>query len=313
MPSIPHTSVRLSRSLRLAACIIAPLIVPVHGAVIVQELFDAIAGPPPGTNASLNGKGDTATSVGMTGTWAATNGIFTASNFNAGAAASLPGLPSNAGQTGGVWNNTGSYTTNIYATRQLATTIDFSTTQTIYFSVILDNAGDTSMGIGLASGSSAASEFVGAGLTWNDARSLSTGLLDSGNATYTAYGTLGADSGVYGIRSHEAQGSINGSALLVGRISISDVGMDQIDVVRYGGSSTIAADPSLVTWSASSSFTTSMQASQVLLWMNGSGQGQVDAVRFGTDWQSVTGVPEPSVMAFGLMGILAIFRRRRLV
>ena len=80
-----------------------------HADLLVRELWDAIAGPPPGTDATLNGKGDTATSVGMTGSWLTngSTGIFTASSFNTDGG--LPGLPSNAGQNGGVWNNVGNW------------------------------------------------------------------------------------------------------------------------------------------------------------------------------------------------------------
>jgi len=275
------------------------------GAITVQELFDGIAGPPPGTDSPLGGKGDTATSIGLTGTWVANSGttIYTASNFNTGAG--LPGLPSNAGANGGVWNNGTSYSTTIYDTRPLATAINFGVTQTVYFSVLLNNSGDTSMGIGLAAGPGGSAEFVGAGLTWNNARALATNVNDSGNAAYIAYGTLDSNSGPYGVRNHEAAGSINGAALIVGRITINSTGADLIDIKRYAAGDTIASDPSLVSWSASDSFTSSMLATNLLLWNNGisgNGVGEVDAIRFGTTWGDVTGtVPSIPLITASIM------------
>jgi hypothetical protein len=291
------------------------------GALIVQELFDGIAGPPPGTDGTLNGKGDTSTSLGMTGTWVTNSntGIFTASNFNSGAG--LPGLPSNAGTTGGVWNNTNNYGTDIYATRPLATPIDFAVSQTVYFSVILNNSGDTNVGIGLASGPGPGAKFVGAGLTWNNARSLATGNNDAGNASFISYGTLSDPtdlanpSGPYGIRNHEAAGSVNGSALIVGRLTINSTGADLIDIKRYSVGDTIESDPSLVAWSVSDSVDTSMVANNLLLWVNGvsgSGAGEVDGIRMGTTWTDVTGaVPEPGSLLLCVVGAASFLRRRR--
>src|SRR5688572_24800370 len=120
-----------------------------NASVLIQELFDDISTG----DATLNGAGDTATSIGMTGTWATngSTGIYTANNFDVNGAI-LPGLPSSGGVTGGIWNNVGNWGTSVYATRPLATPIDFAVDRVIYFSVRLNNPGDTSMGVGLASG-----------------------------------------------------------------------------------------------------------------------------------------------------------------
>src|SRR5690606_34113029 len=116
----------------------------------------------------------------------------------------LPGLPSNNGATGGVWKaGDNNWSTNIYATIPLANPIDFATAQTLYFSVRLNNGGDTSMGMGLASGSGGSSEFVGAGFTWNTATSIGGTSGDANNAAYISHGTLDTASGVYGIRANE--------------------------------------------------------------------------------------------------------------
>ncbi|RYD48614.1 MAG: hypothetical protein EOP85_03220, partial [Verrucomicrobiaceae bacterium] len=155
------------------------------GSILVQELFDGISTG----NATLNGAGNTATSIGLSGTWAThgSTGIYTASNFDVNGAA-LPGLPANGGAQGGVWNNTTSWNTDIHATRPLVTPIDFAVDRTIYFSVRLRNQGDTSMGVGLASGAATSSEFIGAGFTWNNAVPLGSTSNIAGNSSYISHG-----------------------------------------------------------------------------------------------------------------------------
>jgi len=288
---------------------------PASGAVIVQELFDNA-----GADLALNGQAATGSSVGLTGTWTtsgSTGAIFTARNFNVDGA-TLPGLASNAGAQGGVYRAGGNnYGTNIYATVPLASAVDFSSASTVYFSVRVRNHGDSSMGVGLAAGSSASSEFVGAGLTWNTATSLAG--TASGNAAYVTYGTLGQNltgnnDGPYAIRANEAANSVNGYALLVGRITINPSGNDVLDLKRYAENAAIDSNLATITWSASTSFDSSMSATQLLIWMNGSGGGELDAIRFGTTWQDVTGVtavPEPSIAALAAVALLGCAFRRR--
>lgn len=282
-----------------------------QGAVILQELFDGITS----SDASIDGKGDGTTSIGMTGSWATngSTGIYTANNFNVDGS-TLPGLPSNNGSPGGVWRNVTSWSTNIYATRQLATAISFGTTQEIFFSVRLNNAGDTAMGVGLASGASGSASMVGAGFSWNNATMIGGSGNDSGNAAYICHGTLDTNNGVYGISAREAAGRVDGFGLLVGRITINATGNDVLDIKRYAANDTIDSDLSTMAWGATSSFDSSMDATHLALWVNGSGTGQLDAIRFGATWQDATGVnavPEPSAALLGGLGLLAMLRRRR--
>ncbi|MCW1886345.1 fibronectin type III domain-containing protein [Luteolibacter flavescens] len=263
-----------------------------HAGIFVQELFDNISTG----NASLNGAGSTTTTVGLSGTWA-TNGstaINTANNFNVNGVNGelLPGLPSDGGAPGGVWNATGGYGTSIFATRPLVTPISFATDRTIYFSVRLNNPGDTSMGVGLASGNELTSDFVGAGFTWNNAVPIAGGGNIAGNSPYISYGKLdGAQqNGVYGIRAFEPGKLVNGPGLLVGRIKISATGDDEIHIKRYAPGQTIDDNLTAIVWSASSTVNTSMNATHLLLWMNGTGSGELDAIRFGDTWTDVTGV-----------------------
>ncbi|GAA5484676.1 hypothetical protein Hsar01_03922 [Haloferula sargassicola] len=263
-----------------------------HGSLLVQELFDDISAG----DASLDGAGDTTSSVGLTDTWAVNQntGIFTANNFNV-VGATLPGLPPDDGLPGGVWNNTNSWDTNIYATRPLATPIDFGADQVIYFSVRLNNPGDTAMGIGLATGGGPADEFVGAGFSWNNASMVGLSDLGAGNSAYIAHGTLdgSTESGVYGIRALEGKNTVNGYGLLVGRITSHASGEDLIEIKRFAENSVIPGDLAAVTWSASYAVDTSMVATRLLMWMNGQGSGELDAIRFGETWTDVTGV-EPA-------------------
>lgn len=270
--------------LLLALAISTPAL---RASIQVQELFDNISIG----NLTLNAAGDSAASIGMTGTWATngSTGIFTSNNFNTDGA-TLPGLPSNAGASGGIYNNTGTYNTAIYATRPLAAAVDFSVDREIYFSVRLNNEGDTSMGIGLASGANGAAEFIGAGFTWNNAIPLAGGGNIAGNAAYICHGNLNANSGVYGIRSYEPANSVTTNGLLVGRIKLSSSGVDLIQIKRYAEGTTIDNDLGAITWNASSTVNSSMLATHLLLWVNGSGTGQVDAVRIGDTWTDVTGV-----------------------
>lgn len=270
----------------LALAASAPL---ANASIFIQELFDDIST----SDVSLNGAGDTATSLGLSGTWLTngSTGIFTANNFNVNGT-TLPGLPASDLANGGIWNNTGGWNTSIYATRPLATPINFGVDRTIFFSVRLNNPGDTSMGVGLASGDGPTSEFVGAGFTWNNAIPIGSSSNIAGNSSYISHGVLdgAVSSGVYGIRVYEGQNTVNTYGLLVGRITINATGNDVIQIKRYPQNATIDNDLGAVVWSATSTVDSSMVASRLLLWINGQGGGEMDAIRFGDTWTDVTGV-----------------------
>jgi hypothetical protein len=270
----------------------------IHASILVQELFDGIS-----SGATLDGAGNTATSIGLTGAWKTngSQGIFTADNFDVDGF-TLPGLPSNQGTSGGVYNNTNSYDTTIYATRPLAVPINFNTDRKIFFSVRLNNSGATAMGIGLSTGNTPADDFVGAGLSWDNARSAASGQNEAGDAAVISYGTLnptlatvnGTDNvivdGPYSIRAFEPAGSATGYGLLVGRITMSSTGNDVIEIKRYAENQTIDNNLEAISWSAQSTFNSTMSASQLILWMNGTGTGELDAIRIGDTWTDVTGV-----------------------
>jgi hypothetical protein len=133
---------------------------------------------------------------------------------------------------------------------------------------------------------------VGAGFTWNNAAPLATGTNIAGNSAFISHGVLdgAVQNGVYGIRSYEGQNTVNTYGLLVGRITIKATGDDIIQVKRYPQNAVIDNDLSAIVWSTSSTVDSSMVASRLLLWMNGQGGGELDAIRFGDTWTDVTGV-----------------------
>jgi hypothetical protein len=264
-----------------------------NASILIQELFDGISTG----NVTLNGSPGSSTSVGLTGNWV-TNGsfdIFTSDSADVDGT-TLPGLPSNAGAPGRVqWAGTSNnWNRNIYATRALATPINFGADRVIYFSVRLNNPGDTGMGVGLASGTDATASFVGAGFTWNNAQPMSAPSSNiAGNSAYISYDVLGSgapQNGVYGIRAYQGQNTVNTYGLLVGQITIHATGNDVIKIKRYPQNGVIDNVLSAVDWSVTSEVDSAMVASHLVLWMNGAGVGELDAIRFGDTWTDVTGV-----------------------
>ena len=265
--------------------------------LIARELFDGVT-----NNVALAGQGTNLTSgIGFNpgGVWAANAGtISSANNFDvmAGAADSLPGLSPRGFSSGGLWNGGTSYGTDIWATRLLADTamLNFAQDRVVYFSFRLDNAGDSAAGIGFASGSASSSAFLGVGAHWNNHTAVD-GVSDA-NAIYITDGVLsqnlgGNNAGPYCSRAHTVAGIQNGTALIVGRLTLRASGTDTLEVKRYAAGDAMDLDPAAITWSLSYSITnasvTNMTATHLLAWINGTGQAQLDAIRVGTTWASV--------------------------
>ena len=231
----------------------------------------------------------------------------------------LPGLSPQAGTVGGLWKGgAGDWNTGIWATRPMASNIDFASNSTVFFSVRLNNAGDTAAGIGFAGGSASTSEFVGAGGHWDNQTDLVGA--QARNSLYSSWGTLdqnlaGNNDGPYAMRAHSAEGTLNGRALLVGRLTTSAAGNDAMDLKLYFDGDTIDNNLNAVAWTLNDSFASSMSASHLLLWLNGSGNGELDAIRIGQTWEDVTGiaaVPEPSTALLGGIAAAVLLRRRRI-
>jgi hypothetical protein len=283
-----------------------------NAAVIVQELFDGMSG-----DVSIAGQGPSAASTGLTGPWTvnAGNTILTANNFNV---QPLPGLAPQASALGGLWKGGGGdWNTGIWATQVLTAPINFGADATLYFSVRLNNTGDVATGFGFAGGSASSSEFAGVGTHWDNHTDLSGS--QARNSLYSTWGTLnqnlaGNNDGPYAMRAHTAEGTVNGRALVVGRLTTSAAGNDVMDLKLYFDGNSIDNNLNTISWSLTDSFNSSMSASHLLLWLNGSGNGELDAIRVGQTWQDVTGVaaiPEPSVTLLGGVAALGLLRRRR--
>jgi autotransporter-associated beta strand protein len=269
--------------------------------MVVQELLDGA-----NANVSLQGQGANLTSArgfapGSTWTVNAGNSMYSANTFDlvSGTPDTLPGWPPEAASLGALYANGGDYATGIWATRALdpAALIAFGADKVFYFSFRLDNTGDTAMGVGFANGSAASAAFLGAGAHWDNQVGLDTA--QDRNSLYVGDGLLNQDlagnnDGPYAMRAHTAAGSLNGKALIVGRLTLHADGPDTLDLKQYDPGTTIDSDLGGIAWSLSYTTTdpnvTNMVATHLLLWLNGGGVGQLDAVRVGTTWYSVTGV-----------------------
>ena len=266
--------------------------------LLARELFDGVT-----NNVSLAGQGTNLTSgVGFNanGVWTVNAGssIFSANNFDvtSGTPDTLAGHLPRAFSQGGLWNGGASYGTDIWATRLLADTamLNFAQDRVIYFSFRLDNAGDSAAGIGFASGSASSSAFLGVGAHWNNHTAVD-GVSDA-NAIYITDGVLsqnlgGNNAGPYCSRAHTTAGIQNGTALIVGRLTLRASGTDTLEVKRYAAGDAMDLDPASIAWSLSYSVTnasvTNMTATHLLAWINGSGQAQLDAIRVGSTWNAV--------------------------
>ncbi|MBP7276044.1 MAG: PEP-CTERM sorting domain-containing protein [Kiritimatiellae bacterium] len=307
---------KIAKIVVLATLALALIVPGASASLVVQELFDGCV-----LDTTINGVGDLTTSQGLSGTWATngSTGIWTANNFDVETTPALPGLSPNAGSIGGAyfgsWSVGNNWGTGIYATRALSTAIDFNSDQTLYFSFRLNNGGDSAQGVGLAAGANGSAEFLGAGKIWNGATGLDSG--DAANSAYLTYGALdqnlaGNNDGPYAIQQHTAAGSFDGRHLFVGRLGLSSAGNDQFDLKVYSAGDTIESDPDTVAWTLQGSIDSSMSATHLLLWANGSGQSEVDAIRVGTTWMDVTGIPEPATVSLlAAAGLAAVIRRRR--
>jgi PEP-CTERM motif len=285
--------------------------------LMVQELFDGLA-----LDTTINGQGDSGASSGFQSgsTWTVNAGatILTANNFNVESAPPLPGLSPQAAALGGLWKGgAGDWNTGYWATRPLAAAaqFNFDDSNTYYFSFRLNNTGDTGVGFGISSGNSAASTFFGVGGHWDNHLDILGA--DAKNALYLTGGVLGQNlpgnnDGPYASLLHAAPGTLNGRALIVGRL-ITGPGVDQIDLIQYNPGDVIHDNVNTIPWSLSTTQSVTGPASHALIWMNGSGNGELDALRFGTEWVDVTGVvavPEPASVALLCAGLLLLRRRR---
>jgi len=209
----------------------------------------------------------------------------------------------------------GLYSPQIYATHPLAPSsyVNFQAAATYYFSVRIEknyswNAGDSSAGLGLATGNATNDHFVGFGLT-RPATVAADGATDIGDTDYVTHGTLGqaglaneVDTGgpYLPLATGPAQlwnsgaGAVNWAeaGLLVGRLVTSPTGASELDVVGFLPNmslSTLPTDPAQITWDATYHFTETNIMTQLLVWMHGNNV-EYDGVRMGTTYADVVGL-----------------------
>lgn len=284
----------------LGVALIAGIACTADAALMVRELWEGVG------NGTINGTGDGATSLGFEpgSTWFQNAGsIEVAANFNlVNTPDNIPGLPASWGGLGGLWFNASSWNTGAWATRQLAAEaqVDFTADDVIYMAVRLNNAGDSALGMGLASGGDSTAGFLGAGFHWNNATGLDG--QNSANSLYLTGGTLdqdleGNNDGPYAILAHTAAGVVNGKALLLCRLTTSSTGNDTLAAELYLPGTTVPVNPATIAWDVSYSTNLSMLATHLLVWLNGDGTEELDAIRIGRTFIDVVGLEAGSVPA----------------
>lgn len=264
-----------------------PTYVPATQNLLIRELWDNV-----GTGV-INGMGNGSTSVGFdsTGTWLlnADTLINVAQDFDV---EPPPGPPYTLGHQGALWRSGGgNWDPASWATRLLASSaqINFGGTGDYWVSVRIDNTGDTSMGVGFASGSTTSDEFVGVGAMWNSASAVDSS--DAANSIYISAGTLGQalggnNNGPSAILTHSPAGTINGPGIIVAHLSIAS-GSYTLEAAVFQPGDKIPDSPGSISWQTTYSGSSGMTASHLLLWLNGDSTGDLDAIRVATSYDAM--------------------------
>ncbi len=264
-----------------------PTYVPATQNLLIRELWDNVG------VGLISGMSNGSTSAGFdpTGTWSlnADTMITVAQDFDVEAP---PGPPYSLGHQGAIWRNgSANWDPASWATRPLASSawINFGGTGDYWLSVRIDNTGDTGMGVGLASGSTTAAEFVGVGAMWNTASAVDSS--DAANSIYISAGTLGQalggnNNGPYAILAHSSAGTINGPGTIVAHLSIAG-GSYTLQAAVFLPGTKIPADPGSISWQVTYSGSSSMTANNLLLWLNGDSTGDIDAIRVATSYDAM--------------------------
>jgi hypothetical protein len=211
-------------------------------------------------------------------------------------------------------NPYGTWSAKVYATHPLdpSAYVDCNAAGTNWFSVRIEknyswSAGDSSAGLGLATGNGTNDHFVGIGVT--RPVTVAADSSDIGDTDYATHGTLGQP-GISGeddtggpylpLATGAAQlwnsgaGAVNWAeaGLLVGRLVTTPGGACELDVVTFlpnAPLSTFTTDPSLIVWDATYNFTETNVMTQLLVWMHGPNV-EYDAIRVGTAYADVVGL-----------------------
>ncbi len=273
---------RLACFLSAALCVM--FVSPASARLIIRELFDDLGHKPGG---QLGGRLDGDTSIGFDSQspWQDNcTDYIKFSDFDV--TDDLPGLPPNAGKRGGLWsdqwifpNRWQIYDSRIWDTRQLApeAQIHFDADGVYYFTVRLNNAGDSAGGIGFASTNNGSGSFIGAGLMWDTVNQA------PGNYVYISCGNLVKET-PYSICAHGPPNAVNGRCLLLGRLTTRAQGGATMDVKIYLPHSKLPQTPAKIDWDATCLFKEKMTATHLLVWMNGTYPFEIDAIRVGTEY-----------------------------
>ncbi len=264
-----------------------PTYVPATQTLLIRELWDNVG------IGSINGMGSGPTSVGFdpAGTWHlnADTMITVAQDFDV---EGPPGPPYALGHQGAIWRSGGdNWDPASWATRLLASSaqINFAVAGDYWLTARIDNSGDTAMGVGLASASDPTAEFVGVGAIWNTAYDPANNW--AANSLYISAGTLnqslgGNNNGPCAIQAFGSAGAIDGPGTIVAHLSIAG-GSYTLNASVFQPGDKIPSDPGSISWQATYSGTSSMIASYLLVWLNGSGTGDVDAIRVATSYDAM--------------------------
>ncbi len=258
-----------------------PTYVPATQNLRIRELWDNVG------VGSINNMGNGTTSVGLDGAanWQlnADNLITVAQDFDV---ETLPGPPYALGHRGAIWRSGGdNWNTTSWATRQLssAAQINFNANGEYWITVRVNNSGDSAMGVGFASGGNAAAEFVGIGAIWDNYWAD----VSANNSLYISRGTIGGADGPYTVQAHGPTGGLNERGLIVARLTTSSGGSHTLEAVVYKAGDAIPSSPGAISWQATYGFSSTMTATHLLVWLNGAGQGELDAIRVATSFDAM--------------------------
>lgn len=260
-----------------------------------------------------------------------------AQNFNVDG----PGLPNNGGKNAAIWpqcflartnyTNLGFIDDGVYGptmdpqhwgVRQLATNaqINFNANGIYYFSMKIGHGGNSSVGLGFATGTNASSRFVGAGYTWTSyltqrLTNQDTSVVNLGNTLVITSGTLDqTDPGMIDpigypimgpcyVRTYDTNGlgTYAGSGTLLGRLTTSVGGNTTLEAARIPTGTAMPTSENDVVWSVSYSFNDTNVMTHFMFWQNSFYNtwpyGDCDAIRVGDRFIDVAGLENINVTA----------------
>ena len=278
----------------------------------VRELFD-------GLTPSLNGAGDSATSLGFEPgtTWVAnlTDGIKVANNFNVDPGVTNQ-MPFRAAANGGIWwtPTEPRWGTGWWATRQLATEaqLNMAADGVYYITYNMRRRSDAGIGFGFASAGDPSAQFLSVGATWN-----TTSFNPPANRKLVvAQGTLNVGQGCYGANAYSTTEVANDERnLILIKITTSAAGNDTVQAAFFtpsrAGYGHLPPDEASVVWDVTYTYADNNLYTHLLAYVNGpTSSCELDAFRMGTTYSDVVQIqpvintqPTPSPSATVYAGV----------